>query len=282
MALKYEKFDNLTVMMRELESRKNNPHMEWANSSHVMGGSFTGTETWDEAKSLLLNGWEEPLEQLKKGVGQNIKTNVTRSKAIPSTGIVGYAPCVPNAIIGLPNSMITTQRTPSKVKAVSLTYSVGVNCSWNTEEITKAGIAALNVVNDLELQGYRVALNVEILSAGKGNEDLCACVKVKDWRQPMDLKKLAFTIANPSMLRRFGFRWLETTPLMTRDDFASGYGIPLSNKDYETHLSIVQNSGYISKNEFFITAALCRDEDYDTHRIMKRAGMTFVKQRKGA
>ena len=282
MALKFEKFDNLTVMMRELESRKNNPHMVAANSSHRIGGNFTGTETWEEAESLLLNGWEEPLEQLKRGVGQNIKTNVTRSKAIPSTGIVGYAPCVPNAIIGLPNSMITTQRTPSKVKAVSLTYSVGVNCGWSTEEMTEAGIAALNVVNDLELQGYRVALNVEILSVQKSGERLCACVKVKDWRQPMDLKKIAFTVANPSMLRRFGFRWLETTPLMTKDGFEWGYGEPLSNNEYETHLSIVRDSGYISKNEFFITAAMCRAEDYDTGRIMDRAGMTFMKQRKGA
>lgn len=282
MAFKYEKFDNLTVMMRELESRKNNQHMLGRNSSHRIGGDFTGTETWEEAKNLLLNGWEKPLQQIKKGVRQNIKTNVTRSKAIPSTGIVGYAPCVPNAIIGLPNSMITTHRTPSKVKAISLTYSVHVNCSWSTWEITEAGIAALNIVNDLELQGYRVALNVEMFSAEKQGEQLCACVKVKDWRQPMDLKKIAFTIANPSMLRRFGFRWLETTPLMTRDGFASGYGMPLSNKDYEEHLSIVRNAGYISKNEFYITAAMCRAEDYDTGRIMDRAGMTFMKQRKGA
>lgn len=278
MKVNKEHFESIAEMLKVINSRENNSAMRGENSSHESGGSFSGTKSYEEAIELVTKGWSKPLEEIRKGTTKNIKTNVVASKALPATGIVGYAPCVPNAILGVPNSMIKTDRTPSKVKAVTLTYAISVNCQWSVEEITKCGITALNIVNDLEMEGYRVALNVEFMCAKSNKEISIVTVKVKDWRQPMDIKKLAFPIVNPAMFRRFGFRWLETCPQVTDSSYRGGYGKPLSNDSYESQLKIYNDNGVLGKNEYLITAAMCKKERYDKQRILEKAGIKLEKR----
>ena len=273
--LNYENFESISQMLSVINGRKNNSAMSGCMSSERNGKSFTGTNSYKEAVDLITNGWEEPLDKMKKATAKNIKTNVARQKSLPSTGIVGYAPCVPNAILGVPNSMITTDRIPSKVKAITLTYAISVNCGWSESQITKCGITALNIVNDLELDGYRVGLNVEFMAANSDKETSIATVKVKDWRQPMDIKKLAFPIVNPSMFRRFGFKWLETCPQVTDYGYSGGYGIPISHGSYEAHLKAYRDNGVLKDKEYMISAAMIDDEHYEKDRILKKAGIVL-------
>lgn len=269
----FESFDSIAQMLSVINGRQNNAAMKYERQSENNGGDFAGTETYQEAVDLVTGGWEKPLAEMKKETAKNVKSNVIRQKSLPTTGIVGYAPCVPNAILGVPNSMISTDRIPSKVKAVTLTYAISVNAGWSVDTITRCGITALNIVNDLELDGYRVGLKVEFMSSKSSKELSIATVKVKDWRQPMDLKKLAFPIVNPGMFRRFGFKWLETCPEVTDPSYCNGYGSPISNGSYDEHLKIYKGNGVIGDKEYLLSAAMIKEEAYSKEGVMKRAGI---------
>jgi hypothetical protein len=277
MAQKYicETFDSIDRMLATINSRPNNSVMANENDSHDGSSGFTGTANYGEAETLIKNGWEKPLSELRDAMrAANVKTNVTHSKTRPTTGIVGYVPCVPNAIKGLPNSMIMTERTPSKVKAVTIIYNSSAAARTKTEEFFRSGASMLKIINNLELSGYRVRLVLEYMCARSGNEDALGRVVLKDWRQHIDLKKLSFPLANSSMLRRFGFRWLETQPDITESGFNGDYGTAIGNVDsYDKVVKDYRAGGVLSDNEYFINMQMCKDEGQDVERIMARAGM---------
>ena len=267
--------------MKALEERKeNNQAMRNCEASITASESFSGTKTYDEAVDLISNGWTEKLDEVKKKFNAAVKTNASASieKARPTTGVVGYAPCVPNAIRGLPNSMIATEKVPSKVKAVSIVYGTSVSSDWTTEEMINCGIAVLKIVNSLELEGYRVKLVLEAYSC-VGNKDTASMlVDVKDYRQPIDLKKLCFPIAHPSMLRRIVFRWLETVPSLTDKRLSSGYGITLSG-NYEKHKKQMQDAfKELGENDYYISSYMVKEQKYDTEKIMAKAGMSGLRK----
>ena len=279
-----ERFESINQMLRTIESRPQNAVFAGKTnpSSKSSDYRFTRTKSYSEAMDLIINGWEEPLAQIKKGVANGFKANVTVNKTRPQTGVVGYAPCVPNAIRGLPNSMIMTERVPSKVKAVTILFSMSVTGGYSQEQILKAGISVLNIVNDLELAGYRVKLDVEFFGSAAGNDICSARVNVKDWRQPLDLKKVAFPISHPSMFRRFGFRWLETYPKLTNQDYSSGYGSSMFKENYDNALQTFKDSGMLDKNEYLITTYLCMSECFNKENIMKVCGLAEIHSDKKA
>ena len=277
-----ERFDSIAQMLKTIESRPENEVFKGQKpESKNSDKSFSRTSSYEEAMGLITNGWAEPLEQIKKGTGNSFRSNGQVNKSRPQTGIVGYAPCVPNAILGLPNSMIMTEKTPSKVKAVTLLFSMSVTCAYSQEKILKAGIVILNIINDLELAGYRVRLDVEFFGANKGNDVCSARVTVKDWRQPLDLKKLAFPISHPSMFRRFGFRWLETYPNLTNHGYRHGYGSSSFKENYNNALKTFKDSGMLDKNEYLITTYLCMAHDYNKEKIMEECGLADATKKGG-
>lgn len=153
---------------------------------------FTGTNTWEEAVSLYQYGYTDILERIKSGIGANLqKTNpMTRRRVV--TGVQGYAPHVPNAIMGLPNSMIHTESVMMKSKVVNIVYSSTENCGTEADEFIKSGIAVLSAVNALELSGYRVNLDISFYCAKDGDEYAFGTVNVKDYREHLDIQKLCF------------------------------------------------------------------------------------------
>ena len=277
----YERFDNINQMLTAINGRPANEVWKGHSLSSETGSEgFTRTKSYKEAMQFIESGWSEPLEKIKRGVENGFKSNGTRNKAVPRTGVVGYAPCVPNAILGLPNSMIMTEKTTSKVKAVTILYGMSVTANINQEDIYKAGIVLLNIINDLELAGYRVKLDVEYFSSREGNDVYGSCVTVKDWRQPLDLKKLAFPISHPSMFRRLGFRWLETNPNVKNRSIRSGYGRNVA-EGYENMTKFYKDYGLLKQNEYYIDVYFCRNKKFDKDEIVKACGLIDIKN-KGA
>lgn len=278
-----ERFDSIHQMLAALGSRSANTVFSgYSLSSETGDEDFTGTKSWNEAMGLIANGWPEPLDEIKRGVANHFKSREAVQKNRPQTGVVGYTPCVPNAIMGLPNSMIMTDKTPQKVKAVTIIFAVGVNCGTSATTIRRAGINVLNIVNDLELAGYRVKLNVEFFAATEGSDFCSVQVTVKDWRQPLDLKKLCFPIANPSMFRRFGFRWLETVPTLTNRGYRSGYGSSSFKSDYKEAVDFYKKKNLLADNEYLITTYLCKEKRFDVKEITNACGISATEKKETA
>lgn len=273
----FEEFGSINALIKSFYDRGVNEVYRGERCFSKTGGeSFTRTESFDHAMELLTGGWDEPLSQMKTQTARHIVTNTTSHRARPENAVIGYTPNVPNAILGLPDSMINTTRVPQKVRAVTLIYTITVNCGYNQDDIYKAGLCFLNVVNSLEIQGYRVKVLVEPFCGHQEREEhVCFRVNVKDWRQPLDLKKLAFPLSHPSMFRRIGFRWLETTPKLNRRGWIRGYGQAFTN-DYEDIQGLkkfYEKHELLKNGEYIISASHCIANKFDLANIMEASGV---------
>lgn len=274
-------YESVDKMLHEFKTLPANAAFAGADLSSMEegGASWRGTKTYDEAVELIRYGWEEPLNELKEAIKTvGIKTNVTMEKIRPRNSVVGYAPHVPNAIRGIPESMISTERTPQKVKAVTIIYSSDANAGLSQADFLKAGAVILKIINDLELKGYRVRLVHEFCAAKKNQECIVGRVTLKDWRQPLDLKKLTFPLANAAMIRRFGFRFTEVIPGIKDRGWVGTYGGALNSlNDYEETCKQLRGAGLLkdADNEYFISIKLIRKCNHDSAKVMSKAGMTM-------
>lgn len=257
-----EHFDSIHQMIQVIESRPNNDVMKGQNSSHSGDEDFTGSKSYEEAKQLFENGYTDVLEKIKIGMASDIKRNQIERRRRVTTGVVGYAPHVPNAILGVPNSMILTEAAPQKIKAISIVAGITENCGTDAKEFIRSGIAVLGVVNTLELQGYRVNLKVAFYCAECGNDRAFGTVSVKDYREHLDIQKLCFPLAHPSMFRRLGFKWLETCEGLKESCWSGGYGCQICGSEEISKL-------FLKDNEFLINLAVTKKCNYDVDKIIE-------------
>lgn len=259
-----EHFDSIHQLLNVLNGRKNNSEMISCHSSDNNGKSFTGTVTYTEAVEIFETGYTDVLNEIKSGISHNLKATQNQTRRMVRTGVVGYAPHVPNAINGLPNSMIYTEKQSHKVKAVSIYYAPTENCGMDKNVFVKSGICMLSAINILEMSGVRVNLNVVFFNGvnDKNTEGSFANVRVKDFREHMDIQKLCFPVVHPSMFRRFGFRWLETTPNMKESGWRFSYGHTDKNFD-----KIIKQN--MNDNEKFITLADTKNAEYNPEKLIE-------------
>lgn len=187
---------------------------------------FTGTSSFDEAYDNMLSGDAESYEKLLKLKTETDKHYIKESKGRIKTynHVVGYTPNVPNAVMGLPNSMINAERVPKKHKVVDIFVNRSRSGVTGTSQIEYEGALILSFIDALERDGYRVSLYSGKVS---WNSNTCAThgfmVPIKRATEPLNIKKVAFYLIHPSFLRRIAFRIDETEEIL--DDIThTGYG----------------------------------------------------------
>lgn len=141
---------------------------------------------------------------------------------------IGYAPHIPNAILGLPNSMISSRTEPKKTKVIDVLIDAGYSASVKPKQIASFGNRVLNYIQKLEKLGYRVRLSIFIAFSEEYSDKFYACkVQLKNERQPLNFKRVAYPLISQGMLRMLFFDWLETCP---DSQYVNYYGIPLYKK----------------------------------------------------
>lgn len=170
---------------------------------------WQGVTSYDEALDLLRNGYQPTVEKLQQALKAN-KMGTGKRIAFENN-ICGFAPIVPLALKGIPNSMINTTIKPIKCKVIDIYYDMGVPASMSSEDIIKCGQKLLGTIIELEKQGYR--FNLYALQAFSDNEDAdILCVKVKSSDKPIDLKRMSFPLTHPAFFRVIGFDWQSKNP----------------------------------------------------------------------
>lgn len=273
----YEHFNSIHSMIAALKSRPENDVFKGKPLSSIKDSySFNMTHSLDEAYDLCQNGWDDKLSEVKKQFTAATRPNkngtIDRRRAY--NHVVGYAPNVPNAILGLPQSMITTDKQPQKVKVASIVYSPTGLCDVEAEDLVKAGIVVLNIVNQLELNGIRVNLVLQPKGSYGSKQRTAMLVNVKDYRDPLNLRKLCFPMIHPSIFRRLGFRWLETVPGLTDRGYAFGYGHTETGND--GYKETLVNAGAIGKDDYYISYYNIEKCKFDREAVMKYAGITLT------
>lgn len=179
---------------------------------------WCGVDSYEQALKFLEEGYQPTVEKLKVGIKANLQGQGKRISF--HNDIVGYAPIVPLAIIGVPQAMINSRMKPIKAKVVDVYYNMTAGAGTESEDIIKAGVKLLSAVIALEQQGYRFNIYAVQNYYESGNCYMLK-VKVKDSAQPIDLKRISFPLTHTGFFRVVGFDWYSKCP---EAKYMSGYG----------------------------------------------------------
>lgn len=180
------------------------------------------TKDYDEAFSLLLKGWTCASEKMNKA----LKTlpqpaQIKRQRSVYS--VAGHSASVPRYLQGVPTNMISSVPDRRKQPVVVINRTVSYASRWTPEDMLEEGIKALQVVQAIEASNRNVKLNIVWLTEDNGIRRGLK-VTIKQPGERLNISKMAFPLANPSMLRRIFFKYLEVEPDMPFKFF--GYGKP--------------------------------------------------------
>ena len=187
---------------------------------------FRGCDTYDEALNMLMYGTNEGVSRMKSRVGVLQKQGI-RKKQRRYEDVVGYMPIVPNALLGIPNSMLNSERRPVNSKVITICYEPSVSSFGTQEEVFEFGCQFVNAVMNLEEQGYRVRIDYLKSNITDGRIYFMR-IPVKNENQPVNLKRLMFPLTHISMQRYLSWEWLEKLPNSRQ---MSGYGHSLYAAD---------------------------------------------------
>lgn len=216
-------FQNITELVHFIETNEvyqNFKNKAFGPDSISGDRRFTGTENFEEAKDLLLHGWEHGTKEIKgrveaKETGINMKQKTVYD-------VAGYQCSVPRYLQGIPTNMINKKSVAQKNKVITINKACCYNAKTSAETIRTESVKVLQLVNRLEKQGYRVNLNV-IFGSMKRNT-VVTKVRIKTSSQKLNIKQTAFPLVHPSMLRRIIFAVWERSEECSYYGFERGYG----------------------------------------------------------
>ena len=130
----------------------------WENHSETNSKSFTGTESWEEAENLMKYGYEVAEKKLKMDCS---KFNTPRARVKTVASVAGFAPIVPNAIMGVPKTMFMNKRVLQKARTVRIILDNTECCGVSSESLLESGSVMLNIVALFERAGVRC--NVDLI-----------------------------------------------------------------------------------------------------------------------
>lgn len=242
-------YDNITELTSYINNRERKIGRD--SSSSRSGSDFSGTNSFEEAFDLLKYGDESLYSKIKMkkeqidvnkliGIG-NVNNRLKYEKRV-----YGAIPNVPLYLQGYPLDMINPEKTLPNNRIINIILTVGVPCHVSKEEIIDTGIAYLNILELLEKKGYRCNLWAGVTAESHYSDNLkeFMLARIKTDREPLNLKKICFPIAHPSMLRRIYLKWAEVND-GEGDITNDGYGTNLDKKDIEKIINKELKDKYI-------------------------------------
>lgn len=220
-------------------------------ASVISNKSFAGTDSFEEATELLLNGWYEMSNTLTQKLKANSISCEQNFKQKNIYDVVGYQLCVPRYLQGVPTSMIRKINVPVKNRVITITKSCNYSAKFETEQIVEESIKFLQLVRKIEQQGTKCNINI-ILGSGSGYHKEYVKVCIKNANERLNISKVSFPLVHPSMLRRIFFRYIEVAHTIT-DGYKRGYGLPITVRDER------ENYSNICKGEYLIPEVLEQD-----------------------
>ena len=262
----YENFPSLYQLVNTLQQRPNSKIMAGEDSSQSSDYDFTMTHNYNEAIQLMQTGFDDAAKMLRTDVKQKTKIQSKYAALVqhpaPHNAVVGFIPNVPNAIRNIPESMITKDQKPMKRKTLDIIYSMHGSCYRSTGYFEEAGAALLSAVDLIEKSGVQTRIDLAFMTAEQNNEISFPTVRIKNYDERYSFQKVSFPLVHPSMFRRIGFKWLETSPDITQD-FTCGYGHPPDTKTLDANIQK-------RKDCYFLDTSWIHEVDCSVEEILKK------------
>ena len=204
--------------LRDLRDRAVHPAWKRHQSSIKGDASFTRSNSWEHCIELAECGDKLVTEQVASAA---VKVTF---EAGPTWeyGPVGAFPSIPAYAAGVPEDMFVPLEDGAANSKPIVRIAVNVVCSaWvDPQDIINRGAAVVALVDKIQSEGQRVELIAFCHITGHNDDRYIMSVTVKRPEEPIDMDRVAFALAHPSMLRRCFFRVIEwLCPY-----YLSGYG----------------------------------------------------------
>lgn len=218
-------FSNLDGFRAYLDSATENEVFSGRPCGSRTGSAkFAGTDSYESANLLLRDGDTKNAAALKAAAAAHIKTLGDGVRTKRYNAVCGGVANVPATLMGLPKSMIRTQKVTFKdSKVLTICYNGTAAAHVDKNDLRDTAARLMSALVGLEKNGYRVNLYV-YMGSRRGDDSCNMFVRIKDSGQYMDLKKAAYPLINPSMLRRHYLRFVETAPGLKNREFYCGHG----------------------------------------------------------
>ena len=227
-------------------------------SRRSMSKDWEGVNSYNEALDLMHDGYNAEVEEFKKIISkcENLKYE---KRTTTKNEVCGFAPIVPLALLRVPNSMINMYFKPVKSRIVSIFYDMACSCGNDAEDVISYGRKIVEAVIRLEHLGYRVELNSVQGYTDNISGDFII-VNVKKANQPLDLKRISFSIIHPAMFRVIGFDWYTKFP---RGKYRSGLGQSIRHSLRSQEEMNKAASEMVGSDAIYLTAEYVKEHDVD-------------------
>lgn len=251
--LNIEMYNSAQDMAKDLETRsitdrnfKDDPYKD---------RSFVGASR-EQTYTMLREGYQPTVDALKSKLKISAAGQGKRFKSF--NDVVGYQPIIPNAIMGLLNSMVNSSLKPIKTKVIDVYYEMTVSAYTDSSDLIKAGQKMLGVIMELEAQGYRFNLYCTQGYYDTRNGCDMVCIKVKSASQPMDLKRMSFPISHTAFFRGIGFDWYSKFPKGT---YRVGYGHAISHDKSQSEIQEEYRKIFGKSAIYFSATTIIKEKD---------------------
>ena len=245
-----EKFDSMTHLIETSNGRSFKFSGSHEETRTNIDGDFAGIDTWEGACKLVTN-YNKNLDKVKNEVKKiDDKKTIQHKRTRAINDVAGYIPIIPNALMGLPKSMINSKMVTKKSKIINVVVDVTYQWSLSSEKVAEYYSKVLAYLISLEKQGFRVRISNYMMFGNSGSEQVhVATVLVKRENQPIDIKRLLFPITHTGTLRLFGFDWYERLP---NAKYIGGYGRALHHWRDSDKEEILTAVGELNNKAYYL------------------------------
>lgn len=240
-----ESFQSFSELLQTNDTRKNN----FGYNREIDGRGFD-FGTYQQAVDMLYD-YDKHLQKFKtslKNIDKQKTVDVKKTKSV--VGVQGFQPIVPNALMGLPNSMIGTQVVSKKSKILNVVIDGTYPYNTSSTEVANHFSKSLAYLVGLEKQGFRVRISLMFLFANNHQGQVHVCkILLKSENQPIDLKRLMFPLTNLGSFRLFGWDWYERLPLA---NYMAGYGQAIYTWNNEYRQDVLDSIGELNNKAYLL------------------------------
>lgn len=201
-------------------------------SSHKYNSGFTGTNSFEEATQLALDGWSEPrpkIDAILNPVREKLATKLDNIQ-VRVHDMFGYEPDIDRFVAGELECMFDDMpiEEPTTGRVFTMLVSTSVLGGVGAETVFKRGAAIIALVEAFQMLNCDVTLWVENScrstgTAAKGDV-YTVLTKVHAAGEPLDINNVMFPLGNPSWQRRIVFGHREANPDVLRERWGFGRG----------------------------------------------------------
>lgn len=238
-------------------------------SRKVMSDGWAGTETFEKACDLAVNGWPDGASELWRRA--DASTRMRKQKPIPERvlDVAGQYPIVPMYCAGMPDHMISQGMDNAVPKPmIKIVWNANIDADLPRETLWNYGAAISACVLGLESKGFRTRLAVltSVFSSCPFSDYYHHWTKttIKSPGDIVDMSKIAFAACNPGFMRRIAMATMEQSTCQT----------------YQSHMKNPHTcecvSSLLTADEVYIPSVISESDRYSTfERALRRVQQIF-------